>query len=270
MAEPSHNPAPDETLQYAPGEVTPTPPPAAAPQPVPPPELREVTVNGQTMRVSPDVAAIIDVQNQQLQQAQTRQTQLEQEVQGFQKWRQDMGQAFTGQQQPAQPDYNTLLYTNPTEAFNQFGQQMENRIIESMRSMYQEDQQRQSQERAYNDFMSNFYQAHPQLRSVQTIVDAALQRNYNTWTQQGMTMSQAQDKLAEEVNAEVLNMMQQFGGGQQRGGGGRQNLRLVESGGGGPSGGQQTTGDDVVDGNSLPLGTVQEDIQALRESAKRR
>ena len=141
MAEPSF---PPEDLTYEPGAVAPTPPPA--PDPAPPrPPTQEVTLGGRTFEVTPDVAALIAAQADQLQQSQIHTEQLQQRVSEFDAWRQQAAQVFTGQQPQAQPDYGTLLYTDPNAAFARLRED----IVGGMREMYQQDQAQRDQQANY-------------------------------------------------------------------------------------------------------------------------
>ena len=251
---------PGDTAGLEPGQVLPTTP--AAPDPPASPPLQDVSIGGQTYQVSPDVAALVHTQQQQLATVQEQNTRLTQRLGEFDTWRQQMGQAITGHTGPAQPiDYTTLLYTDPTTAFSRFKEE----VVGELRTMYQNDQQERASQDALQRFMDNFYTTHHDLRNLRPLVQTTLQAHAQEWSQ--LPTHEIDRRLAEATRAQALQIAQQFGAG-----GGGPNLRLVEGGGEVPGspGGPHTAGDEVVDGNSVPLGTLGADIKAMRAKRKAR
>lgn len=165
-----------------------------------PPEKVTVTVNGQELEVSPEVAAAIEAQQEQ-----------------FRREREALKQEVLSEVNPQpEPSHKGVtkdefdedeFWTNPAAAV----QKVVDKRVGEAREEFQQHQRKTEDQRK---FWSSFYDKHPELKEDEDIVQMILDRDYSTLAD--MEIDKAQDELAKRAAKRIGKTLQSKPGGNRR------------------------------------------------------
>ena len=164
------------------------------------PELVEITINGHKMKVEKEVAEAYEAEREEM----------EREMREQQK--------AAKPQEPSRSDDETddddLFWSDPKA----WKEKVKQEVKEEIRSEYSADQ-------SQRDFWRDFYKSNPDLEENDDIVQAVLNKNYETLGP--MKTDKAIERLAELTHKKILSIAQAHGGG------GKKNDTATLEGGGG-------------------------------------
>lgn len=162
--------------------------PAAEPTPEPASTSTRVKIGRREFDVTPDIAAAMEERERDYMRGISLDRRDREELDRYRR-------AAQPAQSPAPtgPDFNTLLFENPTKALEMHGQQIEARMEAKYRS-----------EQASARMWTKFFEDHPDLSEERLLVQARFQADYEEIAD--LPTSKAMDVLADNVRRDILRI----------------------------------------------------------------
>jgi len=158
-------------------------------------ELVDVTINGQLIKVTPAVAAVLATREEEFKRKIS-----EQGVEIGRLRAQTTVQVPVPEKREAEPELDVMMFENPKGFVKRLREEMRNDITKELRAQYQEDQKKVGLEK----FMDRFTSEYPELADKADFVFYQLNKHWADL--EGLKVPEARVRLAEITKQEIANL----------------------------------------------------------------